>query len=678
MKKSLFILLFIILFACPGLAETSRPEYVEGEVLVVLNAPMSSFSTQGVSGANAFSQSLLDQAEAFADEYGLEALSTYSEIASVLGKNIIHLRSEHQSTDELIQELSSAPEVESVSPNHITKLTATPNDPSYPNQWGMTNIEMPHVWDRFTGSDTVVVVVLDTGIDYNHPDLNANMARDSYGNYGRRFFEGEQTDDPIDTYGHGTHVAGIIGAVGNNARGVVGVNWRVKLLAVNFMPYGRGYDSDIIAGMNYILSEKNKGLSIRVVNMSFATGFIEPQADDSPYGTAVKSLSDAGIICVIAAGNDMFDFNVGALTSRRYPACFRFANTLSVGSIYDENNKSNFSNYGSGWVDIAAPGTNIYSTIQRDNYNYMSGTSMAAPHVAGAAALLSAAYPNESATQIKSRLLNGAKKIGVAERYWASGILDVMGAYSAIPTITTSTLPRGAIGANYNQTLGASGVAPMTWSIASGALPNGLSLNASTGLISGTPTISGTFNFTVRAQNTAGSSTKVMTIIINPVGAPIIATTALYEGIVGMVYNQSLTATGPTPITWSIASGSLPVGLSLNASTGLISGTPTTAGTSSFTVRATNTAEIDEKQMNIVVASRRTAPTQTTTILPKGETGEAYSQYIKATGSTPITWSITSGSLPPGLSLNASTGLISGTPTTAGTFSFLVRAANMV
>jgi subtilisin family serine protease len=306
-----------------------------------------------------------------------------------------------------------------------------PDDPSYGEQWGMLNIGMPQVWEHVTGSENVCVAVIDSGIDYNHPDLNANMAKDSRGNYGRLFDNGEQGDRPIDTQGHGTHVAGIIGAVGNNGIGVTGVNWKVKLLAVNVMPKGKALDTDVITAINYILAEKKAGLNIRVANMSFG-GWEVPLPDNNPFKAAISSLSDAGIICVMAVGNDVQNINnpegkyVGKLV---YPACFRFTNTIAVGSIGRENIKSGFSNYGNSWADIAAPGEKIYSTTPNSRYGTMEGTSMSAAHVTGAVAILCAAFPNETASQIKGRILRGAKIMEDSKSYWGSGLLDVAGAY---------------------------------------------------------------------------------------------------------------------------------------------------------------------------------------------------------------------------------------------------------
>ena len=446
-----------------GSVGATLSEYVEGEAIVVIEAPSpSAYSVMGAFSENNYSQALVSQAEAFADKFDLEVLNTFSEIAVVTGKSIIHLRSDYKSADELIQELSAAPEVESASPNYITKLNNSPayqistmyeasnndlipNDPGYSNLWGMENIGMPEVWDHFTGNNTVVVAVIDSGIDYNHPDINANMARDTNGYYGRHYYNnGSVNTDPINIDDHGTHVAGTIGAAGNNGIGVVGVNWQVKMLAVNTFsetPSGiASYSTDLFAGMNYVLSEKSRGLNIRAANMSFG-GWLVPQADDSAYGYAVRALSDAGIICVIAVGNEAQNINnpSGSYTGQRpYPACFRFANTIAVGAINFGDVKRSASNYGNEWVDIAAPGGDIYSTIPNSGYDYNSGTSMAAPHVTGAAALLSAAFPSETAAQIKARILSMARNSGVSEGYWANGVLDAAGAYKYTKVITTA------------------------------------------------------------------------------------------------------------------------------------------------------------------------------------------------------------------------------------------------
>jgi formylglycine-generating enzyme required for sulfatase activity len=239
------------------------------------------------------------------------------------------------------------------------------------------------------------------------------------------------------------------------------------------------------------------------------------------------------------------------------------------------------------------------------------------------------------------------------------------------PAITTATLPDGTEGTAYNQTLAATGDTPVTWSIDSGTLPAGLTLQSDT--ISGTPTAANTYTFTVKATNAAGSNTKSLSIRIAPSGggtAPRITTTSLPGGTVGTAYRRTLTATGGTPITWSIESDTLPTGLDL-ATDGAITGTPTAVGKFNFTVKATSSTGIDTKELSITII----AVEITTTSLPNGVVGTEYSQTLAATGTASITWNVESGALPADLSL-AATGSITGTPTTAGTSIFTVKATN--
>ncbi|MCL1876364.1 MAG: putative Ig domain-containing protein, partial [Synergistaceae bacterium] len=191
------------------------------------------------------------------------------------------------------------------------------------------------------------------------------------------------------------------------------------------------------------------------------------------------------------------------------------------------------------------------------------------------------------------------------------------------PTITTASLPGGIVGVAYSATLAATGDATITWEIV-GSLPGGLSLNGATGEISGTPTADNTFNFSVKATNGAGDDTKALSIVIVPAPvAPTITTASLPGGIVGVAYSATLAATGDVPITWEIV-GSLPGGLSLNGSTGVISGTPTAANTFNFSVKATNGAGDDTKALSIVIVPAPVAPTITTASLPGGIVGVAY------------------------------------------------------
>jgi large repetitive protein len=201
-------------------------------------------------------------------------------------------------------------------------------------------------------------------------------------------------------------------------------------------------------------------------------------------------------------------------------------------------------------------------------------------------------------------------------------------------------------------------------------LPPGLSLNSLTGEVSGTSTTVGTYNFIVQATDAnSQTDTQALTIVVN--SAPIITTTSLPNATVSGPYSQTLVSAGGTvPLTWNVISGSLPAGMTLSSS-GVLLGTPTTAGTSSFTVRVTDTNSVSASQALSLIVNP--APTITRTNLPDIKVNHSYSQTVTASGgTTPLVWSISAGSLPPGLSLNSSNGLISGTPTAIATYNFSV------
>ena len=250
------------------------------------------------------------------------------------------------------------------------------------------------------------------------------------------------------------------------------------------------------------------------------------------------------------------------------------------------------------------------------------------------------------------------------------------------PNITTTTLLLGTVGIPYNQPVqvtGGTGV--LTWSIVAGlgTLPPGLNLNSTNGAISGTPTAAGTFPFTVRVQDTAGlADTQALSITINQATPPTITTTTLPAGTIGQFYDQTLQASGGTGSRiWSIAAGNLPAGLNLNQTTGVISGTPLVpAGTSTFTVRVADAAGQDDTQALSIIINLANPPNITTTTLPGGTVGQAYNQTLQATGGIGIlTWTPSGGSLPAMLSLSPA-GVISGTPTNAGTANFTVRVTD--
>jgi subtilisin family serine protease len=314
---------------------------------------------------------------------------------------------------EAIKALEARSDVVYAEPNFIWHATAVPNDPRFPEQYAMQRISAPQAWDITQGNQNVVVGVIDTGIDINHQDLkdniwtnpaevpNDNLDNDGNGfvddlngwdfaNQDKTVFDNASQDD------HGTHVAGTIGARGNNAIGVTGVNWRVSIMSLKVIgENGSGSTSNFINSYNYAKMMKERGVNLRVLNNSYGGPGKSQAALD-----AIAQLNQVGILFVAAAGNNATDnFNVPD-----YPSGYNVPNILAVASTNTSDEISNFSNFGARIVSMGAPGSGILSTIPNNSYQRFSGTSMAAPHVAGAAALVLAANPNVTPRQLRGVL----------------------------------------------------------------------------------------------------------------------------------------------------------------------------------------------------------------------------------------------------------------------------------
>ncbi len=353
-----------------------------------------------------------------------------------------------ETPEEAIARLRASGRYEFVEPDFLVSTAADvvePNESSYTNgtTWGLKNlgnsngilgadIDAAAAWHIIREAPNVIVAVVDTGVNLEHQDLVPNLwvnpAPTFNDIHGARFINGLQSGTPSDDNGHGTHLAGTIGAVGDNGIGVAGVAWRVKIMAVkSFNSTGRGSMSDIVSGINYAVTR-----GAHIINASFGidggTAFSQAQL------AAISAARDAGVIFVAAAGNS--GANVDLV--RAYPANHPIDNILAVGNSTRRDELSLSSNYGAA-VDLFAPGSEILSLshVGFTGTTTLSGTSMAAPHVAGALALLKARFPNDSYRQLMNRLLRGAEAgARFAGRSQTGGRLNLLNALT-----TTSNRP---------------------------------------------------------------------------------------------------------------------------------------------------------------------------------------------------------------------------------------------
>lgn len=316
-------------------------------------------------------------------------------------------------------------------PNYIWNTLDVPNDPQYSALWALNNvgqsggsidadIDAQEAWDFTTGSSDVIVAVLDSGVDYTHPDLAANMwvnpneipgnGIDDDGNGYVDDIHGIDTfnddSDPFDDYGHGTHVAGTIAAVGNNAAGVIGVSRNTKLIALKFLnDNGSGFTSGAIESLQYLIDLRASGVDVRIVNNSWGS-----YGNSLSLKNIIQDVIDAGILFTAAAGNLSLDTDVRP----HFPSSYAWDGIIAVASSDHDDQVAFLSNWGSVSTDIAAPGSNILSTVPTgtcpncnpSGFGYLSGTSMATPHVSGVAALLLAARPSLTTLEMKDLILS--------------------------------------------------------------------------------------------------------------------------------------------------------------------------------------------------------------------------------------------------------------------------------
>lgn len=360
------------------------------------------------------------------------------------------------------KQLNARPDVEYVEANTILRVNARyPNDPSFSKQYGMNNIggtsgtldadiDAPEAWDITTGSKNVVVGIIDTGVDYTHPDIAPNY----WSNPGETGLDANGLDkrtngidddangyiddfrgwdfanndnDPIDDHDHGTHCAGVIGARGNDGVGVTGVNWDVSMVGIKFLTgSGSGTLEDAVKAIEY-----GTTLGLTLTSNSWGGG-----GYSETMFAAIQAANEKNVLFIAAAGNDGRDND----SSPSYPASYLVENVISVAASDFNDTKASFSNWGKQSVHVAAPGVDIFSTTKSGRYVAMSGTSMATPHVAGLAALIKAAYPSILGRDIKNRIFNSVDRIAGWETLTASG-----GRVNALSALEVDTIPPSVV-----------------------------------------------------------------------------------------------------------------------------------------------------------------------------------------------------------------------------------------
>jgi subtilisin family serine protease len=344
----------------------------------------------------------------------------------------------------VVAEYSKLPEVEYAEPNYEIKLEENegplvpvlPHDPQFEDQWALSNsgqrggkkgadISATLAWATTTGSENVVVAVLDTGVDYTHEDLAANMwtRADSLGPYHDNelgtiddvngFNAIDNASDPMDDNGHGTHCAGIIGAEGENDLGIAGVNWKVQIMPLKFMNAGgSGTTKDAIEAINYAIDRKKAGVNVRIISASWGSTHRSRALE-----AVIRKAYENDILFVAAAGNASTDND----RTPHYPSSYNVPNVISVAALDRHDQLASFSNFGAKSVAIAAPGVDILSTWLGNAYEEKSGTSMATPVVSGVAALVLAENPRTSVDDLRKKLMASTDPIVALKGKTVSG-----------------------------------------------------------------------------------------------------------------------------------------------------------------------------------------------------------------------------------------------------------------
>lgn len=473
--KKLLNLCFLGLAGAAFCQSPFGPEYVQGEVLVKFKSNMAGKMTPIHSQISAMEVERLP-------------------VADIRRVRI----PSNMSVTRALQHYRSQPGVEFAEPNYIAHTFVVPNDPSWGSQYGPAKIQCPTGWDVNQGSSSVVIAIIDTGVLTSHPDLSGKLVA------GYDFVNGDA--DANDDNGHGTHCAGIASAATSNGIGIAGVGWNCRIMPVKVLnASGSGTFANIASGINFATTNGAKVISLSLGGSS----------GSSTLQAAVDNAVANGVTVVAAAGNSN-------TTAASYPAFY--TNAIAVASTDQNDARSSFSNYGT-WVDVAAPGSSIYSTYLNNGYATLSGTSMATPHVAGMAGLLySHLGSSTSAATIRARIENTCDPVG---SFVVKGRVNV---YRALTNGSGGTAP----GAPTLAGTAGNAQATLSWNAVSGAtsytlkrsntsggpytnIASGLTTTnyVNTGLTNGT-----TYYYVVSAANSVGSSPNSNQVTIVPTAPP--------------------------------------------------------------------------------------------------------------------------------------------------------------
>jgi len=549
-------------------------------------------------------------------------------------------------------------EVAYAEPDYLLHTSTVPNDPSFGQLWGMQNtgqsvlgtvgtpgadIKAEPAWSVTKGTKNVVVGVVDTGIDYTHPDLAANVWSNPGGIGGcptgsHGYNAITSTCDPMDDNNHGSHVSGTIGAVGNNGIGVVGVNWTTSIMALKFLDAsGSGYLSDAISAIDFAVQAKIAGVNVRVLSNSWGGGgFSQALLDE------INKASTNDILFVAAAGNASANIDVAP----SYPASYNTPNMIAVAATDENDGLAYFSNYGATSVHLGAPGTNILSTVIGGAYDYYNGTSMATPHVSGAAALiLSMGY--QSVAKLKNTILSSVDPDPALTGITVSG--GRLNVCKAIPGCGTApppapdfslsanptglTVTQGGAGANSTVTITRTNGFVDAVSFTVSGLPSGATgtFNPATTTTSGTTSIltvtpgtgtttpTGTYPLTITGTNPTKSLTRTtsVTLVVNPASPPptpdfSLSATPASQSVVqgaGTTYTVTVTPTNGFNSSVSLRVSGLPVG-----ATATFSPNPFTS-TSTLSVATTVSTPVGSYPLTITGTSGSLTRTTTVTLV---------------------------------------------------------------